>query len=72
MTTGTILNVVPLGQRKEVMSDALGIPTLSRHVVAFRTIGGKTRLRVIRIGGSVVILCMAVHAGISQSVKSQH
>lgn len=72
MAAGTILYVMPLRQRKEVVPYALCVPVVGRHVMTFGAIGGKTRLRVIRIGCSIVILRMTVHTRIPQSVKSKH
>lgn len=59
MAAGTVLDGVAVGQRKEIVVKAIRDPGKSIHIVALRTVGRETRLRVVRPGRGLKVLLMA-------------
>lgn len=71
MTLGAIGDGVTQGQWKKTVVHLICIPIDLIDVVAFRTVGGKVVLDVIRARGRLKILEVAIDAVISQSVETK-
>ncbi len=71
VTLGTVVDGVSQGQWEKAVVDLVGIPVDLVDVVALGTIGREIILDVIRAGGGLVVLEVAIDAIIPESVKTQ-
>lgn len=66
-----VLYIMPFGQREKPVVHLVRRPVGRKGVMAFGAVGGKTRLRVVGVGRSLVILSMAIHALVADGVELQ-
>ena len=71
MAFGAICNVVSFGQREKVVIYLVGRPAETVHIMAIRTIGGKTDALVVWAGSGRIIGQVAIDTIISDALKLQ-
>ncbi len=71
MASGAILEFMPFGKGEEIMIEIIGRPVKAIGVMALGAIEGKARVSMVRVGGGVVIIQVAVHTIVADPVELQ-
>ena len=71
MAPGAVLNIMPFCKREKIVVQAFRRPVEAIHGMAFRTIQGKAGIIMVRVGGGVEIIQVAIHTIIADAAKLQ-
>lgn len=71
VTFRTVIGFMAFGEGEKIVVDRLRTPIGFIEVVTLHAIGGKTSVRVARIGGSIEFVEVTIHAIISDAIEAQ-